>query len=136
MYWKVKCDCCNEEFETNTLGQTICPNCISEKNQIEMTDKINESWQKLGKKEMVPIGINFYFDRGFVDGYRHYNAMYVTEIAIPNATYAKLDFQCQCLRFFDENDIELLTTTTPCYDNGENIETLIIFEDEDGYNVI
>lgn len=42
MYWNVECDCCNQKFETNTLGQTICPNCISDNEQQEMSDLLNE----------------------------------------------------------------------------------------------
>lgn len=40
MYWQVECDCCNNHFSTNTLGQTICSNCITNKDQIELSNML------------------------------------------------------------------------------------------------
>ena len=62
--------------------------------------------------------------------------MFISQENLINASYAKLDFQCQVLRFFDENDVEIFSTSTSSYVDKRNVDTFIIFKDENNYNLI
>lgn len=93
------------------------------------------------EKELVGYGYNIedfdikimslFFDRGFTDEYREYDALFmIQKDIINNVDYATLDFQSITLRLCNYNNEMILKTTTEGYADIVIPKCVFIFKDD------